>query len=201
MSAGLHGANRLGGNSLTDLIVFGKIAGDYAAKRAKDASLKSISDEEIKEAIDFTLKPFDDSNNEDPYQLHAELKELMEEYVGIVRTEEGLKTAIEKLKDMLKRADKLKAVGDTRKYNSSWHQALDIKNMITVALIIATAALQRKESRGAHTREDFPETDESLTNVLYVISKGDDGFPKVSEATYPPMPEELKQAMKEAEEA
>ncbi len=201
VSAGLHGANRLGGNSLTDLIVFGKIAGDYAAKRAKDASLKSISDEEIKEAIDFTLKPFDDSNNEDPYQLHAELKELMEEYVGIVRTEEGLKTAIEKLKDMLKRADKLKAVGDTRKYNSSWHQALDIKNMITVALIIATAALQRKESRGAHTREDFPETDESLTNVLYVISKGDDGFPKVSEATYPPMPEELKQAMKEAEEA
>ncbi|RMG25875.1 MAG: fumarate reductase/succinate dehydrogenase flavoprotein subunit [Methanobacteriota archaeon] len=199
-AAGLHGANRLGGNSLTDLIVFGKIAGDHAAKRAKEVSQKELNDEEIKEAIEFTLKPFDESNDEDPYQLHAELKELMEEYVGIIRDEKGLTTAIEKLKEMMKRADRLKAVGDTRTYNSSWHQALDIKNMVTVALIIATAALQRKESRGGHTREDYPETDESLTNVLYVIKKGEDGFPVVSEATYPPMPDELVQAMKEVEE-
>ncbi len=199
-AAGLHGANRLGGNSLTDLIVFGKLAGDYAAKRAKEVSQKDLTDDEIREAIEFTLKPFDESNDEDPYQLHAELKELMEEYVGIVRDEKGLTTAIEKLKEMLKRAERLKAVGETRTYNSSWHQALDIKNMVTVALIIATAALQRKESRGGHTREDYPDTDETLTNVLYVIKKGDDGFPVVSEASYPPMPEELVQVMKEVEE-
>ncbi len=200
-AAGLHGANRLGGNSLTDLLVFGKLAGDHAAKRAKEVEMKQIKEDELKAAISYALKPFDEDNTEDPYLLHNELKELMEDYVGIIRTEEGLKTALEKLKEMAARAEKVKASGESRAYNASWHQALDVKNMVTVSMIVAAGALARKESRGGHTREDFPNTDESLTNVLYVITKGEDGMPSVREEKYPSMPDYLQEVIKEIEEA
>lgn len=192
-SAGLHGANRLGGNSLSDLVVFGKLAGEYAAKAAKSMEAIEISKEEVQAALDEVLAPFDEANTEDPFEIHEELKNIMDKYVGIRRVDEGLRKGIEELKVLRERAKKVHAIGaPNRVYNTSWHQCLDIKNMVTTSLLAAYGALQRKESRGAHTREDYPETDKSLTDVFYVIKQGAEDFDIVEE-TQEPMPDDLNE--------
>jgi succinate dehydrogenase / fumarate reductase, flavoprotein subunit len=191
-SAGLHGANRLGGNSLTDLIVFGKLSGEHAAKNAKEVSQVEINETEINVALNYTLSPFEEGNTENPYEIHDELKTIMERYVGIRRTNEGLTKAIEELKVLYERAKNVQAIGDDRIYNTSWHQALDVKHMVTISLIATYGALQRKESRGGHTREDFPKTDTSLTNILYIIKKGTSDF-EIVEETQEAMPPELQE--------
>jgi succinate dehydrogenase / fumarate reductase, flavoprotein subunit len=160
VSGGLHGGNRLGGNSLSDLIVFGQRAGKYAAEFAKQQTvLPKINDEEIKAYAEELVAPFErDSKAETPYQIQADLQELMGTKVGIVREEQGLKEAIEELQ-VLKARAKVARVDGSRAYNPGWHLSHDIHNMILVGEVVARAALQRTESRGGHTRLDHLESD------------------------------------------
>ena len=189
--SGLHGANRLGGNSLTDLLVFGKISGEKAAEAANNKKFVEITKAEIDEAMKDCLAPFQKSASENPYALHEELQEIMETHAGIKRSKKGLEEGLKKLFELDKRVKKSKATGSNRIYNTSWHQALDIKNMVATSIIATAAALERKESRGAHTREDYPETDDKIENILYVFTKGEEKFYKIIEESYPEMNKNL----------
>jgi succinate dehydrogenase / fumarate reductase flavoprotein subunit len=149
-AAGLHGANRLGGNSLSDLLVFGKRAGEFAAKFAKENGQDIIIDEdEIATFAKMVLEPFDRTEGGNPYQVQYDLQEMMQDLVGIVRKEEELLKAIEELKKLSQCANKVKVIGN-REYNNGWHTALDLQNLLTVSEAITRAAIERKESRGAH---------------------------------------------------
>ena len=166
-AAGLHGANRLGGNSLSDLLVFGQRAGAYAAKYAKESTAGKISDEQIKEISAWALSPFEKgshSGSENPFQIQTDLQEEMHKLVGIVRTEAELTEAIQKIKDFGERINKAGCSGN-RAYNPGWHTAMELKHMITVAEAIARAALERKESRGGHFREDFQQKSDAFGKV------------------------------------
>jgi succinate dehydrogenase / fumarate reductase, flavoprotein subunit len=170
-AAGLHGANRLGGNSLSDLLVFGKRAGEFAAKFAKENSEVALPNKQIEEITKWALTPFDrESGGENPFQLQSELQERMQSLVGIVRTETELIEAIGHIADFQKRTDHV-GCGGNRGYNPGWHTALELKNMLTVAEAIAKAAKERKESRGGHFREDFPEKTEEFGKVNVRIKK------------------------------
>ncbi|NDB28258.1 FAD-binding protein [archaeon] len=191
VGAGLHGANRLGGNSLSDLIVFGKRAGEHAAKSAISKSdFKNPSKELVQDIIKEVLSPFDDDKTENPYEIHRDLQEIMGEYVGIIRSEEKLKEGLVKIRELEKRTEKSGCDGD-RKYNPGWHEVLDLKRMITSSILFAEAALARKESRGAHTRDDYPNSEKDLTKTLYVLSRGDDGGIEVKEEFMSEIPAEL----------
>ncbi len=191
VGAGLHGANRLGGNSLSDLIVFGKRAGEHAAKSAISKSdFKNPSKELVQDIIKEVLSPFDDGKTENPYEIHRDLQEIMGEYVGIIRSEEKLKEGLVKIRELEKRTEKSGCDGD-RKYNPGWHEVLDLKRMITSSILFAEAALARKESRGAHTRDDYPNSEKDLTKTLYVLSRGDDGGIEVKEEFMSEIPAEL----------
>ncbi|MFW9928024.1 MAG: fumarate reductase/succinate dehydrogenase flavoprotein subunit [Candidatus Thorarchaeota archaeon] len=199
VSAGLHGANRLGGNSLTDLLVFGGFAGEHAAKYAKKINeTPKVSENELKQALQEALSPFDDDRNENPYTLHAELQKLMEDHVGIIRSEKALREGMDKLKQLEERAKKAGAKG-SRIYNPGWHLAIDINHLILTSQALALGALHRKESRGAQTRDDFPQSDKNLVNIMYIIKKENNDELKVTEETIPQMPEELKKILEEAE--
>ena len=173
-AAGMHGANRLGGNSLSDLLVFGKIAGQCAANFAQENSKVSPHGEEIKKSIENTLEPFEDGD-ENPYQIHQELQEIMESHAGIVRTGEELEKGIRKLEELEKRLPKMHAKGE-RKYNPGWHLCLDLHNMIITSLALSRAALERTESRGAHTRLDYPDYDDELCKVNMIVRPGPGGM-------------------------
>ena len=173
-AAGMHGANRLGGNSLSDLLVFGKIAGQCAANFAQENSKVSPHGEEIKKSIENTLEPFEDGD-ENPYQIHQELQEIMESHAGIVRTGEELEKGIRKLEELEKRLPKMHAKGE-RKYNPGWHLCLDLHNMIITSLALSRAALERTESRGAHTRLDYPDYDDELGKVNMIVRPGPGGM-------------------------
>ncbi|KKK60095.1 hypothetical protein LCGC14_3027800, partial [marine sediment metagenome] len=197
VAAGLHGANRLGGNSLTDLLVFGKLAGENAAKYAKEINNQlKLSETDVKKAIGHALAPFSEDRTEDVYQLHTELQRLMEEHVGIIRNETAIKAGIEKLEALSERAKKAKASGN-RVYNPGWHLSIDINNLILTSKALAIAALERKESRGAHTRDDYAETDSSLTDKLQVLNKDESGKLILKQEIITPMPEELKKIIEE----
>jgi succinate dehydrogenase / fumarate reductase flavoprotein subunit len=187
-AAGMHGANRLGGNSLSDLLVFGKIAGQSASNYAQKNAHTSPHGDEIKKGIDDALKPFEDGT-ENPYAIHEELQEVMEEHAGIVRTGEGLEKGIQKLEKIRKKLPNLHAKGD-RKYNPGWHLCLDLNNMIITSLALANAALERKESRGAHTRLDYPNYDDDLGKVNMIIRPNSEGL-SVIKSPLPKMPDEL----------
>ena len=174
-AAGLHGANRLGGNSLSDLLVFGNISGRAAANFALNTEEISFSKSKLKKAANEIIDCFSDTKTENPYHLHRELQDIMEMHAGIVREEESLNEGIEKLKDLSKRVENAKATGD-RHYNPSWHLCLDMKNMIITSLAIAEAAKERRESRGGHTRLDYPEYDNELGALNILIRKGPDGL-------------------------
>ena len=173
-AAGMHGANRLGGNSLSDLLVFGKIAGQCAANFAQENSKVSPHGEEIKKSIENTLEPFEDGD-ENPYQIHQELQEIMESHAGIVRTGEELEKGIRKLEELEKRLPRMHAKGE-RKYNPGWHLCLDLHNMIITSLALSRAALERTESRGAHTRLDYPDYDDKLGKVNMIVRPGPGGM-------------------------
>lgn len=195
VAAGLHGANRLGGNSLTDLLVFGGLAGENAAQYAKTQSdTLSISESDVKEALSYALGPFNADRTEDVYKLHQELQKLMEDHVGIIRNETDIKAGIEKLESLSERAKNAKATA-SRVYNPGWHLAIDIHNLILTSQALAIAALERKESRGAHTRDDYPQTDSVLVDKLYVITKEESGKLNIRQEVIPPMPEDLKKIM------
>ncbi|MCS5658934.1 MAG: fumarate reductase/succinate dehydrogenase flavoprotein subunit, partial [Dehalococcoidia bacterium] len=173
-AAGMHGANRLGGNSLSDLLVFGKIAGQCAANFAQENSKVSPHGKEIEKSIENTLEPFE-AGDENPYQIHQELQEIMESHAGIVRTGEQLEKGIRKLEELEKRLPKMHAKGK-RKYNPGWHLCLDLHNMIITSLALSRAALERTESRGAHTRLDYPDYDDELGKVNMIVRPGPGGM-------------------------
>ncbi|HJL54414.1 MAG: fumarate reductase/succinate dehydrogenase flavoprotein subunit [Candidatus Thalassarchaeaceae archaeon] len=192
VATGLHGANRLGGNSLSDLIVFGKIAGEQAAGAAKEASeFSAIAQSEIDEVVTETLAPLLREGGENPAKVVNDLREMMQNKAGIIRTGGLLLEAITDLDELEERAAAT-SPGGGRTYNPGWHQALELSAMIDVSRMCALAAHRREESRGAHTRDDFPETDHShWGKVTSVISLGEGGSMDIGFASYPEIPGEL----------
>jgi len=196
VASGLHGANRLGGNSLSDLIVFGKRAGEFAAKRAKDLAQPVIDVAQVNQAIDVMLEPFNNEGGENPGQIYDELRDMMQAKVGIIRTKAELDEAIDDLKEYEER--RISAYpGSSRKYNSGWHQALDLKNMVDISYAATLAAVTREESRGGHTRDDFPVPDDdywgNTLNIIYM----EDGEIKIRQEPIAEMRKDLKEAIKE----
>jgi succinate dehydrogenase / fumarate reductase, flavoprotein subunit len=197
-AAGINGANRLGGNSLSDLLVFGKRAGDFAAKFAKENRHGKIDNEKIAMVAREALRPFENSAGENPYSIQRDLQEVMQQDVGIVRDESEMRSALDHLKTFWERAARVGVTGN-RDFNPGWHTALDLKNLLTVAEAITRAALERKESRGAQFREDYPDKDERFSKVNTMIRKADDGSMEVRLEPLLEMPEYLKQVIKEME--
>ena len=193
-AAGLHGANRLGGNSLSDLLVFGQRAGKYAATYAKESQAVKINENQVEELAKWALAPFERDDNaagENPFQIQAGLQEKMQELVGIVRIESELEEAIAKIKVFNEQVKKT-GCGGNRGYNPGWHTALELNHMVTVAEAIARAAKERKESRGGHFREDFPEKSEEYGKVNITIRKDEAGNMEVMKIPKAPVREDLQ---------
>ena len=195
--AGLHGANRLGGNSLSDLIVFGQRAGQFAARFAKDHSAGQVNAEQVEEAARRALEPFDrGAAGENPFAVQHDLQETMQELVGIVRREEEMERALEGIAKLKARAARAGITGN-REYNNGWHTALDLNNLLTVSEIVASACIYRKESRGAHFREDYPEKSDQWGQFNLRVQRAEDGSAQVVEVPVKEMPEELKRVIEE----
>ena len=194
-AAGLHGANRLGGNSLSDLLVFGKRAGDYAARFAKDHLQGKVNPDELVEAERRALKPFENEGPA-PYVIQYALQETMQDLVGIVRQEDEMLQALNTIQEFKKQAE-IAGVPGHREYNSGWHTALDLQNLIVVSEMITRAALERKESRGAQFRDDYPSKNDAYSGFNIVLSKGPSGDVQLRREPIPPMPDELKQIIQE----
>jgi succinate dehydrogenase / fumarate reductase flavoprotein subunit len=198
-AAGLHGANRLGGNSLSDLIVFGKRAGEYAAAFAASHPAARLNDGAVATAAADALAPFERGpGGENPYTIQHELQAMMQDLVGIVRVESEMREALGRLAALRARAERT-GVGGNREYNTGWHTALDLPNLLLVSEAIARAGLERKESRGAHFREDYPAKSEEFSRFNFVIQKGPDGMMTLTRQPIPPLPPELAQVVKENE--
>jgi succinate dehydrogenase / fumarate reductase flavoprotein subunit len=196
-AAGLHGANRLGGNSLSDLVVFGRRAGQAAAAFAAKAEQSTIDAAQAADAERTMLAPFDRGDGENPYTVHRDLQKVMQNLVGIFRTSEDLATAIVELHKLKQRAAKVRVEG-SRLFNPGWHLARDLQCMLTVSEAIALSAQARKESRGAHSRIDYPNADEQVWGKQNnVITRGADGAMKLRQVPVKEMPGELKQIVAE----
>lgn len=198
-AAGLHGANRLGGNSLSDLLVFGRRAGQYAAKYAQENSVVNVSDGELEAVAKEALAPFErdlNSDKENPFQIQHDLQDMMQDLVGIARLGNELSEAIEKLQGFWSKAAKA-ASGGNRNYNPGWHTALELKHMLTVAEAVARAALERKESRGGHYREDFPEKSAEFGKVNISIGKDTSGKMIIKQVAKEKVREDLQQVIEE----
>jgi succinate dehydrogenase / fumarate reductase flavoprotein subunit len=195
-AAGINGANRLGGNSLSDLLVFGKRAGEFAARFAGENSAGEINRDQVEEAAHAALEPFERKDSENPYKIQDDLREMMQGLVGIVRREEELVLALERLGDLWQRARHVGVTGN-REYNPGWHTALDLTNLLTISEAITRAAIERKESRGAQFRDDYQNKDAELGTVNIVLWKGADGSMQMRREKIPPMPDELKQIIEE----
>ena len=195
-AAGLHGANRLGGNSLSDLLVFGQRAGQYAAKFANQNSFGVINAPQLASAEELALRPFEHNGPENPYGLQHKLQDIMQDLVGIVRQEQEMLQALERIRE-LKIASASVSVDGNREYNSGWHTALDLHNLLTVSEIVAYSALERKESRGAHFRDDFPAKDEQFGKFNIVARKAPNGEVRLTREPIPPLREDLKQITEE----
>lgn len=198
VAAGLHGANRLGGNSLSDLLVFGRRAGLYANEYSRKISIMpKFNDSEIAHAEKEILLYFENTG-ENPYSVHKDLQELMQNNVGIFRVEGDLKLAVSELKKIKERAKNIKVDG-SRMYNPGWHMAYDLQNMIIYSEAVAKCALQRKESRGAHSRIDYPNVDPECVKWNSLVKKANDGSMIVEKMLLPEMPQELKKLFEEKE--
>jgi succinate dehydrogenase / fumarate reductase flavoprotein subunit len=198
-AAGLHGANRLGGNSLSDLIVFGKRAGEYAAKYAKENPAGTINDAQVEAAYKEAVEPFEHpagSGSEGPYHVQADLQNMMQANVGIVRLQKEMEFALDGIQKLKTRAAKV-AVQGHLEYNPGWHTSIDLKHLLTVSEAITISALDRKESRGGHFREDFPDKDPEAQKYNSVISKAADGSMKLRREPIPAIREDLKQVIEE----
>jgi succinate dehydrogenase / fumarate reductase flavoprotein subunit len=201
-AAGINGANRLGGNSLSDLLVFGKRAGEYAAKFAKENPAGPVNAAQVEAAARWAVEPFGRNVSaggagfEGPYQVQYDLQDMMQNLVGIVRREDEMKRALDGLEKLNARAARVGVTG-RREFNPGWHTALDLRNLLTVSEAITRAALDRKESRGAQFRDDFPDKDAALGKVSVVIHKGADGTMRVNREPLPELPEHLKQVIAE----
>jgi succinate dehydrogenase / fumarate reductase, flavoprotein subunit len=195
-AAGINGANRLGGNSLSDLVVFGKRAGEFAAKFAKENPHPTIDQSGIDRHAQEALRPFENSSGENPYSVQRDLQEMMQHNVGIVREEGEMQAALDHLKAYWERAGRVGVIGN-RDFNPGWHAALDLKNLLTISEAITRAALERKESRGAQFRGDYPDKDDRFAKLNTIISKAADGSMQVRLEPLPEMPDYLKQVIEE----
>jgi succinate dehydrogenase / fumarate reductase flavoprotein subunit len=198
--AGLHGANRLGGNSLSDLLVFGKRAGEYAARFAREGGKTGRIDEAaVETAAKRLLAPFERGGGpggEGPYQIQQELQGMMQDLVGIVRTEAEMERALEGIGRLRERAARVGVTGN-REYNPGWHTALDLPNLLTVSEAVTRAALERRESRGAQFRDDYPAKDAAFGAFNIVVRKGPDGEMGISRQPLPPTSPELQAVIEE----
>jgi len=190
-AAGLHGANRLGGNSLSDLLVFGRRAGVAAAEHANRSGPVEVDAQQVLEGTREVLEPFERAAGESPYQIHRELEDTMQNHVGIFRNEEDLKRGLGELELLNARVARLKVDG-SRLFNPGWHLARDLKSMLTVSEAVAVSAQARKESRGAHSRIDYPNYDESWARNHNIIVRDGDRM-TLKQAPVPEMPDELKE--------
>ncbi len=197
VAAGLHGANRLGGNSLSDLVVFGRRAGRFAAEFAKSNGAAKIDEEQLQTSAAAALAPFDrGASGENPYQIQYDLQEAMQDLVGIVRTENEMEQAVQRIADLRVRADGAGIAGN-RQYNNGWHTAMDLDSLLVVSEAVTRAALLRKESRGAQFREDFPGKDAEWGKYNIVVKRSGDGQMQVEKRPLAPMPDELKAVVEE----
>jgi len=196
VAGGMHGSNRLGGNSLSDLLVFGRRAGLHAALYAKNLGGQlAVGADQVEAVIHRMLEPFTRSGAENPYAIQADLQETMQGLVGIIRTEAELVEALKRLETLKQRAAKVRVEG-SRVYNPGWHTALDLDTLLAVAECSARAAHARTESRGGHTREDHPYTDDQW-GKLNVVLRARGGGVDVSLEPIPEMPEELRALFQE----
>jgi len=194
--AGLHGANRLGGNSLSDLLVFGKRAGQYAAAYAKENSLGNINPSDVERAEKQALVFFERDGAEGPYAVQNALQDMMQDLVGIVRQEKEMLQALDRIQELKARAQRV-GVSGNREYNPGWHTAIDLSSLLTVSEMVTKAALERKESRGAHFRDDYPNKDAKFGACNIAIRKGAAGEMQITRVPIPEMPPELKQIIEE----
>ena len=196
VAGGLHGANRLGGNSLSDLLVFGKRAGDGAAEGARKAPKNAAVDKkEIDAAIAALMAPLERPAGESPYKLMAEIQDVMTRHAPIVREGAGLEEGLTKIVDLAARARNCGTGGSrTLAFNPGWHTATDLHSMLVNAEALLRAAIERKESRGAHARSDYPKADESLEDVNYIVARSPEGM-TVKPVKRPPLPDYLAQAV------
>ncbi len=196
-AAGINGANRLGGNSLSDIIVFGKRAGEFAAAFAKAQKGAGVDARQIEQAAKTAVEPFErGTHGEGPYQVQYALQEMMQDLVGIVRNESEMRRALEGLGPLRDRANRV-GVGGHREYNPGWHAALDLHSLLTVSEAITRSAIERRESRGGHFRDDYPNKDPDFGTFNIIVRKGPDGRMAVSRAPIPEMPDELKRIIEE----
>jgi len=200
-AAGINGANRLGGNSLSDLLVFGKRAGEYAAKYAKENSATRINADQVDESAKQALAPFErgaksGASDPGPYVIQQELQEMMQDLVGIVRREEEMVRALDGIGKLWERARKVGVYGN-REYNPGWHTALDLTNLLTAAEAVTRSAIERKESRGAQFREDYLNKDAALGKVNVVLRRAADGSMEVRREPIPQIRPDLQQIIEE----
>ena len=196
-AAGLHGANRLGGNSLSDLLVFGKRAGEHAAAFAKSHQPGRVDAAAVHAIATEALAPFDrGAANEAPYRVQHALQEMMQNLVGIVRVDHEMRRAVDQLALMRRRAAAVGVPGN-REYNPGWHTALDLNNLLTISEAIARCAIERTESRGGHFRDDYPDKDPAQAAFNIIVRKGADGAMQLSKEPIPPLPAALARVIEE----
>ncbi len=196
VAGGMHGSNRLGGNSLSDLLVFGRRAGHYAAEHARAAKgLLAVDAGQVEAAVRDVLEPVQRRTGENPYEIQKDLQQVMQTLVGIIRTESELKEAVVQIGRLEERASRVRVEGSLT-YNPGWHLALDLQNLLAVSGAIALAALERKESRGGHTRDDHPKPDAHFGSVNVVVRMRD-GQLTVTQEPLPAMPPELRKLLEE----
>jgi succinate dehydrogenase / fumarate reductase flavoprotein subunit len=196
-AAGLHGANRLGGNSLSDLLVFGRRAGLYAAQFAGQQRAADIDLADVERAASAALAPFErGAHAEGAFHVQHELQSMMQSLVGIARMQHEMEAALDHIEQLRARAAHVGAVGN-REYNPGWHTAMDLGNLLTISEAIARAGIERKESRGGHFREDFPDKDPEGATFNVVIRKGDDGTMQLTRVPIPPLTAEMQQIIED----
>jgi succinate dehydrogenase flavoprotein subunit len=199
-AAGLHGANRLGGNSLSDLLVFGKRAGEYAAQYARSNPAPQVNPADADAAAREALTPFDHgAQGESAFQVQHDLQTMMQDLVGIVRREGEMKQALDRLAGLRARAERVGVAGN-REYNPGWHTAMDLKNLLTIAEAITRSALERTESRGGHFRDDYPQKDQAQSSVNIVARRSADGSVSLTREHIPPLPAELQRIIEEQQQ-
>jgi succinate dehydrogenase / fumarate reductase flavoprotein subunit len=197
VAGGMHGANRLGGNSLSDLLVFGQRAGWAAAEYAAEPTARpQVNASEVEELVRGALQPFEATGTENPYAIQQDLQECMQTMVGIIRTADELTKAFGELAVLRERAGRVRVEGH-RQYNPGWHLALDLDPLLAVSECIARAALERTESRGAQTREDYPETNPDLAKVNVVVRQRN-GELVLTREPLPVIPDELQALLEDA---
>jgi succinate dehydrogenase / fumarate reductase flavoprotein subunit len=197
VAGGMHGSNRLGGNSLSDLLVFGRRAGVAAAENARArAGRVRLADEALVSAAQAALAPFEREGGENPYTVQHDLQQTMHDLVGIIRTEAEMRGALERIAELKTRVADLSVDGH-RQYNPGWHLALDLPHMLLVSECIARAALERQESRGGHTRDDFPTADPEWGRTNLICTRGPGGDVAVRRQPLPQMPADLAEIFEE----